>query len=156
MAVGSPTRSEILLHQVSSPASVASSGLPPSSPVLRPAPDVSPPSGLAAIDQELPWSASLPLGSSEDSTLLPAPLTPNRMVEGVVVPGLGVFSPAGGTDVAGVHQRMPDLSLDGPFDVHQDRSVFGASPQVLNGIRGCQYRMTSYYQDSGGSDFSPA
>ena len=108
------------------------------------------------MDQELSWSASLPLGLSADSTLLPAPLTPSRMVEGVVVPGSVVSSPAGGTDVAGGHQRLPDLSLEGPFDVHQDRPVSGASPRVLDGMRGCQYRMTSYDQDSGGPHFSPA
>ena len=104
LAVGSTARSEIPLRQVSSPALVASPCLPPSSPVLRPSPDVSPPSGLAAMDQESPWSAPLPLGLSADSTLLPAPLTPSRMVEGVVVPGSVVSSPAGGADVTGGHQ----------------------------------------------------
>ena len=103
-AVGSPARSEALLHQVSSPASVASPGLCPYSPVLRSAPDLSPPSGLAAMDQELPWSSS----------------------------------------------------LEGPFDVHQDRPTSGASPRGLDGMRGCQYHKTSYDQESGGPDFSPA
>ena len=90
------------------------------SPVLRSTQDVSPPSSLAAMDQELPWSASLPVGVSADSHLLPAPLTPRRMVEGMVVPGSVVSSPPEDTDMAGGHQRMPDLSLEGPFDVHQD------------------------------------
>ena len=58
--------------------------------------------------------------------------------------------------MAGSHQRMPDLSLEGPFDVHQDRPTSGASPRVLDDMRGCQYRMTSYDQESGGPDFSPA
>ena len=154
-AVGSPARSEALLRQVSSPTSVALPGLSPSSPVLRSAPDVSPPSGLAAMDQELPWSSSLPLGVSADSPLLPAPLTPCRMVQGMVVPGSVVSSPAGDTEMAGSHHRMPDLSLEGPFDVHEDRPTSGASPRVLDGMRGCQYRMTSYDQESGGPDFSP-
>ena len=127
LAVGSPAHIEILLRRVGSPASVASSALPPSSSVLRPAPDVDPPSALAAIEQELPWSSSLPLGLSMDSPLLPAPLTPNRMVEGVVAPESVLSSPAGGTDVAGSSPEMPDLSLEGPFDVHQDRPVSGAS-----------------------------
>ena len=48
---------------------------------------------------------------------------------------------------------MPDLFREGPFDVHQDRS---ASPWVLDGMRGCQYRMTSYDEGNGGPDFSPA
>ena len=156
LAVGSLARSEIPLRRVASPASVASSGLPLSSSVLRPAPDVDPPSGLAAIEQELPWSASLPLGLSVDSPLLPAPLTPSQMVEGVVAPESVLSSPAGGTDVAGSSPELPDLSLEGPFDVHQDRPVSGASPRVLDGMRGCQYRMTSCDQESGGPDFSPA
>ena len=59
----------------------------PSLSVSRPAPGVGPPSSSAAADQELPWSASLPLELSTESTLLPAPLTPSRMVVGVVIPG---------------------------------------------------------------------
>ena len=50
---------------------------------------------------------------------------------------------------------MPDLSREGPFDVHQDCLTSGASPQVLD-MRGCQYRMTSYDEENGGPDFSPA
>ena len=91
--------------------------------MLCPAPDVDPPSGLAAMEQYLPWSASLPLGLSVDSHLLPAPLTPSRMVDGVVAPESVLSSPAGGADVAGGSSELPDLSLEGPFDVHQDRSV---------------------------------
>ena len=108
------------------------------------------------MDQELAWSSSLPSGVSADSPLLPAPLTPCRMVQGMVVPGSVVSSLAGDTEMAGSHQRMPDLSLEGPFDVHQDRPTSGASSRVLDGMRGCQYRMTSYDQESGGPDFSPA
>ena len=96
------------------------------------------------MDQDLPWSASLPVGESADSSLLPAPLTPRRMVEGMVVPGSVVSSPPGDTDVVGGHPSMPDLSLEGPFDVHHCRSTSGTSPRVLDGMRGCQYRMTSY------------
>ena len=71
-------------------------------------------------------------------------------------PWVMVSSLAGGADVAGGHQRIPDLSLEGPFDIHQDRPVSGTSPRVLDGMRGCQYRMTSYDQDSGGPDLCPA
>ena len=72
LALGSLARSEIPLRRVASPASMASSGLPTSSSVLCPAPEVDPPSGLAAIEQDLPWNTSLPLGLSVDSPLLPA------------------------------------------------------------------------------------
>ena len=57
--------------------------------------------------------------------------------------------------MVGGHPRMPDLSREGPFDVHQDQSASGASPRVLDGMRGCQYRMTLYNEESGGPDFSP-
>ena len=126
LAVGSPGRSEIPLRRVASPASVASSGLPPSSSVLHPAPDVDPLSALAAIEQELPWSASLPLGLSVDSPLLPAPLTPSRMVEGVVAPESVLPSPAGGT---------PAPSLYMVHDTHQrskfreERGIFQRFPR---------------------------
>ena len=54
----------------------------PSSSASRPAPDVSPPSSLAAAEPEFPWSTALPLELSAESTILPAPLTPSRMVGG--------------------------------------------------------------------------
>ena len=55
--------------------------------------------------------------------------------------------------------RLADRSAgsrEGPFDVHQDRSASGASPRVLDGMRGFQYHMTSYDEENGGPDFSPA
>ena len=60
---------------------------------------------------------------------------------GAVVPGSVVSSPAGDTEVAGGHQGLPDLSLEGPFDLHQDWLVSGAPPRVLGSMRGCQYCM---------------
>ena len=111
-------------------------GSSPKSPVLRSAPDDSPPSELAAMDQYLPWSASLPVGESMESPLLPAPQTPRRLIAGQLASGSGVSSPTGKTDMAGSHPRMADLSREGPFDVLQDRPDSGASPRVLDGVRG--------------------
>ena len=127
-AVGSPARDESLLAQVSPSGSVVQAFSSPKSPV----------------------------GESMDAPLLPAPLTPRRMIAGQFASGAGVSSPTGETDVAGGHPRMPDLSREGPFDVLQDRPDSAASPRVLDGVRGCQYRMTSYDEESGGSDFTPA
>ena len=56
----------------------------------------------------------------------------------------GAGGGGGGTDVAGSSPELPDLSLEGPFDVHQDRPISVASLWVLDGMRDCQYRMTSY------------
>ena len=150
---GESSSERVLLGQVSPPGSLAQA---PTSPVLRSTPDVSPPSGLAPMDQCLPWSVSLPVGETADSPLLPVPPTPRRMVERQFALGLVVTSPTRETDVVGGHPSMPDLSREGPFDVHQDRSASGASPRVLDGMRGYQYRMTSYDEENGGPDFSPA
>ena len=66
-----------------------------------------------------------------------------------------VGSPAG-EPVAAHSHGMPDLSREGPFDVHQDASESGATPHVLDSMPGCQYRMTSYDEDVDRSDLSPA
>ena len=45
---------------------------------------------------------------------------------------------------------------EGPFDVPQDRPHSGASPRLLDGMQGCQFRMTSYDEEHSGPDFTPA
>ena len=46
--------------------------------------------------------------------------------------------------VSGVLGGVAGLSLEGPFDVDQTAWGLGATPQVLDSLPGCQYRMTSY------------
>ena len=46
------------------------------------------------------------------------------------------------------------LVSGGPFDVHRDYSKSGASPRVLDSMRVCQYRMTSYDEENSGPDFN--
>ena len=71
-------------------------------------------------------------GQSLDFPLLPRPLTPRPIVEGMVVE-LTVGSPTG--EPVAVHPpSMPDLSREGPFDVHQHASESGASPWVLDSL----------------------
>ena len=72
LAVGSPARDESVLAQISPSGSVLQAVSSPKLPVLRPAPDDSQSSGLAPIDQYLPWSALPSVGESRDSPLLPA------------------------------------------------------------------------------------
>ena len=134
--------------QMSSSGSVVQSSVSPTSPAMS-TPEGSPSSKAAAMDQCLPWNGSSFGGGGEsaDCPLLPAPLTPRWMSS----------SPqAGESDVAGGHSSMPDLSREGAFDVLQDRPDSGASPQILDGMQGCQYRMTSYDEEHGGPDFTPA
>ena len=56
----------------------------------------------------------------------------------------------------GGRSGIPDLSREGPFDVHQDHPHSGASPRILDGMQGCQFRMTSYDEEHSGPDFTPA
>ena len=135
-AVWSPARDESLLAQISPSGSVVQAVSSPKLPVVRPAPDDSPSSGLAPMDQYLPWSASPPVEESRDSPLFPAPQPLRRMTAGQLASGSDVSSPTGEKGVAGGHPRMPDLSREGPFDVLQDRPDSGASSLVLDGVRG--------------------
>ena len=160
--VSSPLRevagSPVLVDSPSYRASPAGSGYGPiTSPISPslPTPDVArPPSGLATMGQYLPRDGALLVEESTDLPLLPMPLTPRPIVEEMVL-GSAVGSPTG-EPVAAPSQSMPDLSREGPFDVHQDASESGASPWVLDSLPGCQYRMTSHDEDNKRSDFSPA
>ena len=60
------------------------------------------------------------------------------------------------SDADGGHSGVPDLSREGPFDVHQDRPHSGASPRLLDDAQGCHFRMTSYDEEHSGPDFMPA
>ena len=71
---GSPAEDKSLLVQMSPSGLVAWASLSPTSPGLRSTPDVSPSSGVAAMDQCLPWNGSPPVGESA--------LTPRRMAAG--------------------------------------------------------------------------
>ena len=124
-----------------SPGSVVRSSASPTSPVVS-TPEGSPSSRAATMDQYLPWTGSSFGGGGEsaDRPLPPASLTPRLT---------GSSPHAGESDAA-------DLSREVPFDVLQDRQDSGASPRILDGMQGCQYRMTSYDEDHSGPDFMPA
>ena len=113
------------------------------SPSLR-TDDVSgPPSGMTPY---LPRDASLLSGESTDFPFLPAPLTPRQIIEKLVAESVE-GSPTG---------EPVAVAREGSFDVHQDFSRSRASPRVLDSMRGCQYRMTSYDEDTSSSEFHPA
>ena len=102
---------------------------------------------MATMDQYLPRMGT-PFGEkSSDSLLLPRSLIPQPLVEVQVVKSTVECS----TEVP----CMPDLSREGPFDVHQVTTDSGASPRVLDSLPGYQYRMTSYDMANDRSDFSP-
>ena len=82
-----------------------------------------PPSGMAPMDQYLPRDPSLLLRESTDFLFLQAPLT-YRPIGEKMVSGSAVGSPTREPVVA-ASLSMPDLSREGPFDVHQDASRSG-------------------------------
>ena len=96
----------------------------------------------------------LPPMVTPDFPHLPAPLTPRQIIE-ELVSGSVAGSPTG-EPVAAASLSMPDLSREGPFEVHQDSSRLGASPRVLESLQGSQYRMISYDEDNNSSEFDPA
>ena len=53
----------------------------------------------------------------------------------------------------GGRSDVPDLSREGPFDVHRDHPHSSASPRLLQGTQGCTFRMTSYDEENSGPDF---
>ena len=104
------------------------------------------------MDQYLSGVGDLLLGDTADLPLLSMPPLP---VVVDVVTESSVGSPAG-EPVVVPSDGMPDLSREGPFDVHQDDLELGATPHVLDSLPGCQYRMTSYDDDADRSDLDPA
>ena len=50
----------------------------------------------------------------------------------------------------------PDVSREGPYDVHDIPPESGQSPLILSSMPGCQYRMTSYDDRDSRVDLDPA
>ena len=90
----------------------------PLTPSLQEDADYRRPSSLATMDQYLDSDGDLLLGGAVDLPLLSMPLTPHPVVV-EMVPELSVGSLAG-IPVVSPSDGMPDLSREGPFDVHQD------------------------------------
>ena len=81
-------------------------------------------------------STASPIGPD---TSTPA-VTPETVAAPRTVSLTSPVMPAGGVpDVMG-----PDLSREGPFDASDVVPDEGQSPLILDGMEGCQYRMTSY------------
>ena len=115
----------------------------PITPSLREDDAYRPPS---TMDQHLSKEGNLLRGESTDLPHSGDAPTPRPIVEEMVL-GSSVGSPAG-EPVAAPSHGMPDLSREGPFDVHQDASESGATPRVLDSL--------SYDEDVDRSDLSPA
>ena len=69
-------------------------------------------------------------------------------------PQVYVPSPDVGFVAGGVMPDITDRPREGPFDAHHDRQGSTTSPQLLQKIQGCLFRMTSYDAESDGPNFS--
>ena len=81
-------------------------------------------------------STASPIGPD---TSTPA-VTPETVTATRTIPLTSPVMPAGGVPDA----MGPDLSREGPFDASDAVPDAGQSPLILDGMEGCQYRMTSY------------
>ena len=153
MAVDDPILDVFPLYLISPADSVYDPVTSPIMPYLQEDADFLPPDSPATMDQYLSVEGDLLLGVTADLPLLSLPLLPLPATDDSV-PGSSVVSPAG-EPVVVPSDVMPDFSREGPFDVHQDALESGATPQKLESLPGCQYRMTSY-DDADRSDLDPA
>ena len=142
VAADSPILDVFPSYLISPACSVYEPVTSPITPSLQENYDYRPPSSPATMDQYLSGEGDLLLGDTADLPFLAMPLTPRPIIDDVV-PESSVGSPAG-EPVVVPSDGMPDLSREGPFDVHQDAVESGANPQVLASLPRCQYRMTSY------------
>ena len=64
-----------------------------------------------------------------------------------------VSQPVGELDTLRECVNVPDLSREGPFDIHRDRLHSDASPRSCQDNQGCPFCITSYDLEIDGSDF---
>ena len=125
----------------------------PVSPSLQGEGDFLLPNSPATVGQDLPGDSDLLLGDVADLPLLALPLLPLQTTDNLI-PGSSVVSLAGEPVVVS-SDIMPDLSREGPFDLHQDTLELGATPRVIESLPVYQFHMTSYHV-AGRSDLDPA
>ena len=79
-------------------------------------------------------------------------VAPDSVRETITIPSTSPVLPAGGVPT----DPGPDLSREGPFNACDVVPDAGQSPLVLDGMEGCQYRMTSYEERAPSSDMDPS
>ena len=93
-----------------------------------------------------PWVDPSSGGEPADYRLPAAPLTSHPAT---------VSQPVGELDAVRECVDVPDLSREGPFDIHRGHHHSGTSPRLCQDNQGCPFRMTSYDPEKGGPAFSP-
>ena len=122
------------------------------SPYLPPVMATPPPSCTETLDQFLPNMPS-PLGEPSQSPGQ-EDMTKEPETEVFIVEASKESPSAMGHQADQV--GGPDLSREGPFEVHDVPPTSGQSPLVLNSLPGCQYCMTSYDDRDSRADLDPA
>ena len=125
----------------------------PAGPAVVPDDDVRPPTGSVGCSPFLlttpavpapetnlfslgqPWVDPSSEGQSADYRLPAAPLTSRPAT---------VSQPVGELDAVRERVDFPDLSREGPFDIHQGHHHSGASPRLCQDNQGCPFRITLY------------
>ena len=79
-------------------------------------------------------------GEPPDYRLPAAPLTSRPAT---------VSQPVDELDTLRERVDVPDLSREGPFDIHRDRHHAGASPRLCQDNQGCPFPITSYDPEKG-------
>ena len=131
----------------------------PAGPTVLPDDDMQPPKGLVGCSTPVMptternllfpgqmWVDPPSGGEPPDYRLPAAPLTSRPAT---------VSQPVDELDTLRERVDVPDLSHEGPFDIHRDRHHSGASPRLCQDNQGCPFRITSYDPEKGGPDFSP-
>ena len=92
-----------------------------------------------------------PVSPMDPDTSTPA-VTPEPVTEAMTIPSTSPVLPAGGVPA----DPGPDLSREGPFNACDVVPDAGQSPLILDGMEGCQYRMTSYDERTPSSNMAPS
>ena len=79
-------------------------------------------------------------------------VAPELFTKTITIPSTSPVLPAGGVPA----DPGPDLSREGPFNACDVVPDAGQSPLVLDGMEGCQYRMTSYEERAPSSNMDPS
>ena len=102
-------------------------------------------------DRSTPPAAAEP----EDFLLFNAAMTSQTQPETSLFPQVHAPDPDVGTVASWCTPDITDRPREGPFDAHHDRQCSTTSPQLLQETQGFLFRMTSYYVESDGPNFSP-
>ena len=99
--------------------------------------------GKKLLFQNQPWVDPSSAREPADYRLPAAPLTSRPATTSQHVDDI---------DTVREHVNVPDLSREGPFDIHRGHQHSGASLRLRQDNQGCPFRLASYDAEEGGPD----